>query len=70
MSAEILTKVQVFLHEALNGQDGKVEMPSQLIEEFKEACGNALEKQFTQRKKRIQNTNVWNRSSFMPAKTG
>jgi len=50
MSAEILTKVQVFLHEALNGQDGKVEMPSQLIEEFKEACGNALEKQFTQRK--------------------
>ena len=50
MSADILTKVQVFLHEALNHQEGKgVEMPPLLIEEFKEACGNALEKQFSSR---------------------
>jgi len=46
MSADILTKVQVFLHEALNSDGEGVTMPPHLIEEFKESCGNALEKQF------------------------
>ena len=49
MSADILTKVQVFLHEALNSDGEGVTMPPHLIEEFKEACGNALEKQFSSR---------------------
>ena len=49
MSADILTKVQVFLHEALNSDGEGVTMPPHLIEEFREACGNALEKQFSSR---------------------
>jgi|TARA_Y100000401_G_C8321705_1_gene225670 hypothetical protein len=46
MSADILTKVQVYLHEALNSDGEGVTMPPHLIQEFKDACGDALEKQF------------------------
>ena len=45
MSADILTKVQVYLHEALNSDGEGVTMPPHLIQEFKDACGDALEKQ-------------------------
>ena len=37
----MLSKIQLFLDAAAKGES--VEIPPSLIEEFKEACGNALE---------------------------
>ena len=54
MTNEVLTKVQLFLDEASRVAGGKsnstCSIPPAIIEEFKEACGHALERQFTQRK--------------------
>ena len=53
MSNEVLTKVQLFLDEASGVAGGKsstrCSIPPAIIEEFKEACGHALERQFTKR---------------------
>ena len=43
-----MSNIQVFVQDFLNkANKGEAEMPSSLVEDFKEACGKALEKQFS-----------------------
>ena len=43
-----MNSIQILIQDYLNrGIKGEAEMPSSLISEFKEACGDALEKQFS-----------------------
>ena len=43
----MLLNIQDFLEKAVRGE---VTLPKQLVEEFKTACGNAVEKQFSRQK--------------------
>ena len=43
-----MSDIQVFIQDFLNrATKGEAEMPPSLVDEFKEACGQALEKQFS-----------------------